>query len=245
MRDYLWEEVLAALDPHQRHLLAVLAATDGGDAPLLEAATGERVDLQDLPSEVPLATLSEDGWASLHALWSEPLASSLDADAEAPLLASGDWEAIRRWVRAELLESLGRPRAALDELGPVSAGAGLIQDQLDAARVQALWSAGEVEAALSTGEPALARSSRSGSSRTAQRAHALAARYTAYLGRGEDAATHLQAVDRHPPADRLIDRRRRIARAAVQVLAGDEDRAADELSFLGDGSDLDPFLTAQ
>jgi DNA-binding SARP family transcriptional activator len=83
------------------------------------------------------------------------------------------------------------------------------------------------------------------SARTVQRAHALAARYFAYLGDAEGADEQLAAVDRHPPADRLIARRRLIARAARDVLAGDEAGAADELGFLVEDGEVNPFLAAQ
>ncbi len=419
VRDYLWEEVLAALPEPRRRALAAVAAIGGGDAALVGVALDAEVDLEELAAEVPLVSSTASGWVELHALWDEHLASLLDPDERraiqgragaallergdrdrafgllaaagavdelralvldvgtnvylpispdrlsgwlsdleqvaptapetlllrglvakeqagelgqamgllehalaefaargqhdgelaclvhlssigfslddadllartiergtalaeaghgpagpisaigratvadffgeheealrlldsAPLLASGEWNAIRSWMRAELLEATGHPVAALETIAACDdRHGGLIRDQLAGARIQALWSAGEVDEVVAGGGTAFAGASFGGSTRTAQRAHTLAARYEAHLGHAEAADRHLAAIDRHPPADRVLGRRRHVARAVRRVLAGDEAGAADELAWLIEDGEVNDFFARQ
>ena len=400
VRDFLWEEVVAALPEGRRRDLAVLAAVGGGDRALVEAATGEPADLDDLAAEVPLLTVTAGGWVEPHALWDEhlgaeltpeerrtaqrraaahlldrgdrtkafPLLAAADAGDElrslvlevathvylpvapdvlggwsealagddlvlrallakerdgelaaaqalleqarddaragddpagelaclvhlfsigwsqddagllasaitraielgaegyapagpiaaigqagladfggdvegalavldaAPIQPTDDWDAIRTWMRADLLEASGHPAAALDALDRGRRDAvGLIRDQLNGARIQALWSLGRIDEAVAVGEDALSRASTTASARTAQRAHAMAARFAAHIGDLDLADEHLRMVDQYPPADRVIERRRAVARATRAVAVGDEDAARAELAWV-------------
>jgi DNA-binding SARP family transcriptional activator len=221
------------------HLFSIGFSVD--DADLLARTIQRATELADAghADAVPIAAIGAAGVADFLS----DFAGALELLDTAPLAASGEWTAIRAWMRAELLECLGHPVAALETIESCGwTQGGLIGDQLDGARVQALWSAGRVEDALARGRPAVGRSGSSGSARTAQRAHALAARYEAHLGDAEAADRHLAAVDRHPPADRVIARRRDVARAVRRVLAGDEAGAAAELSWLVEDGVVNEFL---
>jgi DNA-binding SARP family transcriptional activator len=213
------------------HLFSIGFSID--DAELLARTiqrAGELAEAGHAAAE-PIAAIGRAGVADFFGRF----ADALDLLDHAPLLESPAWTAIRAWMRAELLETLGHPLAALEAIDAAGwTHGGLIGDQLAGARVQALWSSGQVDEALARGRPAVARSATSGSARTVQRAHTLAARYEAHLGDGEAADRHLTAVDRHPPADLVIGRRRNVARAVRLVLAGDEAAAAAELSWLVD-----------
>lgn len=224
------------------HLFSIGFSQDDGELLADTIVRGQALAASGHAAAAPIAAIGRAGMADFFGDFEGAL-GLLDAT---PSLTSDEWDAIRAWMRAELLESLGHPTAALETVADCRyRGGGLIRDQLDGARVQALWSSGRVEEALATGLIALERAGTTGSVRTSQRGHALAARYQSYLGDLGEADAHLRAVDRHPPADRLITRRRHIARAARFVLVGDELAAAEELAWLFEGDELNSFLHAQ
>jgi LuxR family maltose regulon positive regulatory protein len=78
---YLWEEVLAGLEPDRRRDLALLAHIGVFDDELATAVLGHESDIASLTADLPLvATTSEDG-RQIHALWRPYLAKAV-SDAE-------------------------------------------------------------------------------------------------------------------------------------------------------------------
>jgi DNA-binding SARP family transcriptional activator len=78
--DFLTEEVLPALRPPDRRVVATVAALGGADQALLDDVldgTGP-VDLTAIMAHLPLVTSNEQGWFALHPVWSERLAGDLD-----------------------------------------------------------------------------------------------------------------------------------------------------------------------
>jgi len=224
------------------HLFSIGYSLD--DSELVARTIGRATALADggHPAAAAIAAIGRSAVADYFGDFREALRLIDDA----PELATEEWAAIRAWMRAELLESLGHPAAALQTLeARAHRDAGLIGDQLAAARVQALWSAGRIEEAVEDGLPALTGAQTCGSARTAQRANALAARLHAHLGHEEAADELLRVVDQYPAPDRVLERRRHVSRAVRHVLAGDETRAAAELAWLLDGDQVNTFLAAQ
>ncbi|HET6774537.1 MAG TPA: BTAD domain-containing putative transcriptional regulator [Acidimicrobiales bacterium] len=78
--DFLTEEVLPALRPSDRRVVATVAALGGADQRLLDAVLGGPggVDLAAIMAQLPLVTSNEQGWFALHPVWSERLAGDLD-----------------------------------------------------------------------------------------------------------------------------------------------------------------------
>jgi DNA-binding SARP family transcriptional activator len=223
------------------HLFSIGWSQD--DLGLLAAAITRAIELgaEGYAPAGPIAAIGEAGLADFVGD-AEGALAALEA---APIQPTDDWDAIRTWMRADLLEASGHPAAALDALDRGRRDAvGLIRDQLNGARIQALWSLGRIDEAIAVGEDALARAAATASARTAQRAHAMAARFSAHVGDVEQADEHLGMVDRYPPADRVIERRRAIARATRAVAAGDEASARAELAWVIDEADT-VFLAAR
>jgi LuxR family maltose regulon positive regulatory protein len=77
---YLWDEVLGSYDDDRRCALAMLHALGGGDGELLSAALGRPVDVWEMTRSMPLATVTEQGWASMHDLWAPALGRVLTAE---------------------------------------------------------------------------------------------------------------------------------------------------------------------
>lgn len=78
---YVWEEVLTAVGPTARRVLAHLVAIGGADAPLASVVVGEPVDLDRILGRAPLVTRhrGERGhWYVPHDLWVPILAIDLD-----------------------------------------------------------------------------------------------------------------------------------------------------------------------
>jgi LuxR family maltose regulon positive regulatory protein len=78
---YLWDEVLDHYDPERRRALAMLHALGGADGELLSAALCRSVDVWELTRSLPLATVTDGGWATVHELWA-PALSRVLADEE-------------------------------------------------------------------------------------------------------------------------------------------------------------------
>lgn len=90
--EFLWDELLAVMPVSQRARLAVLSALGRADDRLLSAALGESVpvSVRDVVRNVPLASVTPDGWAVVHDLWAEPLRAALDPhDRQAALERAG------------------------------------------------------------------------------------------------------------------------------------------------------------
>jgi LuxR family maltose regulon positive regulatory protein len=79
---YLWEEVLAGIDPSRRRDLALLAPVGPLDDDLASATLGRPVDLDALTRGLPLVGRSPAGTVAIHALWRPHLAAELDKDDE-------------------------------------------------------------------------------------------------------------------------------------------------------------------
>lgn len=75
---YVWEEVMARLDPTRRRDLALLAHLGTFDADLAEAALGHPVDLDVLTAGFPLVGRTAGGGWSIHSLWQPLLAREVD-----------------------------------------------------------------------------------------------------------------------------------------------------------------------
>lgn len=127
---YLWEEVLAGIEPEARHDLALLAHVGAFDDGLAAAALGHDVDLETLLARLPLVSSTSGGARSIHGLWRPflarvvggdevgaarrrtglALAEAGDSTAAVRLLAEADaWDA----VTDVLLDSLGVARPPL------------------------------------------------------------------------------------------------------------------------------------
>jgi DNA-binding SARP family transcriptional activator/ATP/maltotriose-dependent transcriptional regulator MalT len=79
---FLTEEVLPALGPADRRLVATVAALGGADQALIDAVVGDGdpVDLAAVMRHLPLVTCDDQGWFALHAVWSDRLAGDLAPD---------------------------------------------------------------------------------------------------------------------------------------------------------------------
>jgi DNA-binding SARP family transcriptional activator len=75
---YVWEEVLAALDPDRRRDLALLADIGAFDDALATAALGRPVDLAALTADFPLVATTPSGVRQVHALWRPYLRAAVD-----------------------------------------------------------------------------------------------------------------------------------------------------------------------
>jgi DNA-binding SARP family transcriptional activator len=216
-----------------QHLFAIGYELD--DAELLARTIDHAVRLEQA-GHAPAGPIAAIG-RSMVADYFGDHRGALDLLDAAPVADGDEWTAFRAWVRAELLESLGRPDASLEVIDACDyAGTGLIGLQLRASRVRALWSAGHVDEAITAGHRLMDGSSSIPSARSRQRGDVLFAQYFAHVGDAESADRHLAAADRLPPADRLIERRRRVSGAIRRLLDRDEAGAAEELSFLvGEG----------
>ena len=78
---FLTEEVLPALSPADRRVVATVAALGGADQALIDAVLddGGPVDLAAVMRHLPLVTRDDQGWYALHGVWSERLAGDLAA----------------------------------------------------------------------------------------------------------------------------------------------------------------------
>ncbi|HEY8523645.1 MAG TPA: BTAD domain-containing putative transcriptional regulator [Acidimicrobiales bacterium] len=87
--DFLDEEVLAHLSAPERRAVATVAAIGGADQELLAHVLDEPVDLGAVLGRIPLVSCDEEGWHTIHPLWSDRLGDWLDAEerAEARLRA--------------------------------------------------------------------------------------------------------------------------------------------------------------
>lgn len=74
--DYLWEELLARMEPGHRRLLALLALVGGADDEVAAALAERPINLSDLLTGLPLVGVSGT-WRSLHPLWAPALAGEL------------------------------------------------------------------------------------------------------------------------------------------------------------------------
>ena len=77
--DFLWEELLATMPPGRRRRLAVLSAIGRADDRLLSAACGSDLSVREVVRNLPMSSVTSDGWAVLHDLWSPALAGLLTA----------------------------------------------------------------------------------------------------------------------------------------------------------------------
>lgn len=77
VQEYLWEEVLEAIDASRQRQLATLAVIGGGDDETLSAALGADVIVAEVIGDLPLATTAEAGWVELNELWHDALSAVL------------------------------------------------------------------------------------------------------------------------------------------------------------------------
>ena len=129
--EYLWEEVLAQLDPDQLEAITRLALFDSIDDDLIRAVTGSDQSAEALLGNLPLTDRRPDGSLRLHALWSPALRRRLDPATEREVLrlgasyllergdlrqafvasaAAGDLEGQRAAVRSAVVKPLAQTR---------------------------------------------------------------------------------------------------------------------------------------
>lgn len=77
---YMWEEVLAKIDPERRRDLALLAHVGSFDEELATATLGNAADVAALTAELPLVTTTPDGARQIHSLWLPHLAKAASPD---------------------------------------------------------------------------------------------------------------------------------------------------------------------
>jgi DNA-binding SARP family transcriptional activator len=75
---YLWEEVLARIEPARRRDLALLAHVGTFDDGLASAVLGRDVDTAGLTADVPLVASTPNGTRQIHGLWRPHLAKEVD-----------------------------------------------------------------------------------------------------------------------------------------------------------------------
>jgi len=75
--DFLAEEVMAALTPTDRRVVATVAALGGADQALVDTVLDERIHLGALMARLPLVSCDDHGWYAIHPVWSEPLSRHL------------------------------------------------------------------------------------------------------------------------------------------------------------------------
>jgi LuxR family maltose regulon positive regulatory protein len=80
--DFLWEEVLTAVEPGRRHDLALLAGAGDLDAELAAVTAGHALDLDDLMAGLPLVSRAGDRYR-LHPLWEAALRRKASEDERA------------------------------------------------------------------------------------------------------------------------------------------------------------------
>jgi DNA-binding SARP family transcriptional activator len=207
-----------------------------GDEGVLLEALGRTFELE-LEGHPPAAAIARLGRSGLADFTGDHQAALTALDAGTLNAHDAEWQAIRTWMRADLLEVTGHPDLALEAIGAAPADrADQLQDVLRAAWTQALWAAGRVDQAVRQGEAAAGRPVGAATRRAVQATDALATRYHAYLGDATAArAAAARARALGPPADRIIEHRLAIGQAAIAVLDGDEDGARKHLQeILGD-----------
>jgi DNA-binding SARP family transcriptional activator len=105
---YLWEEVLARVEPERRRDIALLAQVGPFDDDLATAVLGREVDVAALTADIPLVTTTSHGVRRIHDLWRPHLGRELSA--------------------TETTEARRRGGLRLVESGDVAAGVGLLAD---------------------------------------------------------------------------------------------------------------------
>ena len=70
---FLWDEVLARFDDARRRGLAMLQALGGADNELISAAFEAPIDVVELTRSVPMTSVTDRGWATVHDLWAPAL----------------------------------------------------------------------------------------------------------------------------------------------------------------------------
>ena len=78
--EFLWDELLGTMSAERRRHLAVLSAIGRADDRLLSAACGTGVSVREVVRNLPLSTVTSDGWAVLHDLWSPALVAILKSE---------------------------------------------------------------------------------------------------------------------------------------------------------------------
>ncbi len=71
--EFLWEEIVRGLSPGLQRALLALALVGWADGPALSKLCGETVDVAEVAAKVPLVSISPDGTARAHDLWTESL----------------------------------------------------------------------------------------------------------------------------------------------------------------------------
>jgi LuxR family transcriptional regulator, maltose regulon positive regulatory protein len=121
---YVWEEVLARIDPDRRRDLALLAHIGNFDDVLAAAAVDRDVDLDSLTADFPLVSRTSRGDWSIHSLWQPLLAREVSEAAVADarrragiaLAADGDVAAaVRLLTKAAAWEDV--TNVVVDALG--------------------------------------------------------------------------------------------------------------------------------
>jgi DNA-binding SARP family transcriptional activator len=88
---FLWEEVLANVEPGHRHLIAAVAQLGPIDDELVSSLGDDRVrSVDELVAGLPLVERSADGTARLHDLWAEALAGERGPEVDALRCIAGD-----------------------------------------------------------------------------------------------------------------------------------------------------------
>jgi DNA-binding SARP family transcriptional activator len=140
---FLTEEVLPALSPSDRRVVATVAALGGADQALIDAVLddGDPVDLGSVMLHLPLVTRDDQGWFALHAVWSERLAGDLAPDDRREVQRRGGTELAGRDLHhaIDLLASAGadddlrrvlRQECRAQDLTATSEGLGRVQGVL-------------------------------------------------------------------------------------------------------------------
>jgi LuxR family transcriptional regulator, maltose regulon positive regulatory protein len=139
--DFLTEEVLSALGPADRRVVATVAALGGADQALLDAVVGPGTDIGALLARVPLVTCDKHGWYSIHPLWSGRLSGALAPGDRRELQRRGGLALARRDLHqaVDLLMAAGahddlravlRSECRTQDLTATAEGLGHLHDKL-------------------------------------------------------------------------------------------------------------------
>lgn len=102
---YVWEEIVAKLEPERAAALALLAPLGRLDDELACRVLDRDVDVATLVAGLPLTTRAEDGAVRLHDLWEPVLAQLVSPDERRKALRVGGETLVRRGALARAAEA--------------------------------------------------------------------------------------------------------------------------------------------
>ncbi len=109
---YVWEEIVAKLEPERAVALALLAPLGVLDDELVHHVTERDIDAASLVAGLPLTTRTEDGAVRLHDLWGPVLADLVGPDDRRKALRAGGELLLRRGSLTRAADAFARAEDA-------------------------------------------------------------------------------------------------------------------------------------